>query len=284
MIWVELAGWSDVGRRREVNEDRLFYQVQQSSDALPTAMCIVADGVGGHLGGKVASHWAVETIKRELADLFFPTDPRATLHLTETEIHALLEGEADPGPTDDFLIERIRTAIENANRAVREYALHRPNEAQGAGSTVTMVLLQGKRAYVANVGDSRTYLLRDKRLSPLTRDHSLVAELVSTGQITIEQSFDHPQSNLITRCLGYIDEVEVDIVPHNLHSGDCLLLCSDGLWDALRDPALIIRVMQSAPDLETIAHRLVEAANHSGGQDNIAVALLRVTERADIPF
>ena len=89
MIWVELAGWSDVGRQREVNEDRLFYQVHQSSDALPVAMCIVADGVGGHLGGRVASHWAVETIKRELATLFFPTDPRATQQLISSQILAL---------------------------------------------------------------------------------------------------------------------------------------------------------------------------------------------------
>ena len=284
MIWVELAGWSDTGRRREVNEDRLFYQVQQSSDAQPIAMCIVADGVGGHMGGKVASHWAVETIKRELADLFFPTDPRATLHLTQTEMQALLDNRPDQDHIDTLSISRIRMAIENANTTVREYALHRPDEARGAGSTVAMVLLKGKRAYVANVGDSRTYLLRGNHLKPLTRDHSLVAELVAAGRITAEQAIDHPQSNLITRCLGYMDQVEVDIAPHDLRSGDCLLLCSDGLWDALRDPDLMARIIQSAPDLETVAHRLVEAANHSGGRDNIAVALLRVTEREDIPF
>lgn len=284
MIWVELAGWSDVGRQREVNEDRLFYQVQQSSDADPTALCIVADGVGGHLGGKVASHWAVETIKRELADLFFPTDPRATLHLNQTEIEALLEADDESEHSSDGLwINRLRMAIENANLSVREYAWHRPDEARGAGSTITMVLLKGMRAYVANVGDSRTYLLRDNLLTSLTRDHSLVAELVSAGRITAAEAFDHPQANLITRCLGYMDQVKVDIAPHNLRSGDCLLLCSDGLWDALRDPALMARIMQSAPDLETVAHRLVQAANHSGGRDNIAVALLRLTERADIP-
>jgi protein phosphatase len=283
MIWIELAGWSDVGRRRDVNEDRLFYQVQQSSDAPPTALCIVADGVGGQLGGKVASHWAVETIKRELSDLFTPIDPRATLHLSQSELEALQDDQGQH-PFDALAISRIRMAVENANLAVREYALHRPKEARGAGSTVTMVLLKEMRAYIANVGDSRTYLLRDNRLTPLTRDHSLVAELVSAGRITAEEALDHPQSNLITRCLGYMDQVEVDIDPYNLVSGDCLLLCSDGLWDELRDPNLMVRIMQSAPDLETVARRLVEAANHSGGRDNIAVALMRIKERENIPF
>jgi len=285
MIWVELAGWSDTGRRRKVNEDRLFYQVQQSSDAPPTALCIVADGVGGHLGGKVASHWAVETIKRELSDLFTPSDPRATMHISQDEMDALLDLDAQDGhPFDAFAFRRIRQAVDSANLAVREYALHRPDEARGAGSTVTMALLKDTRAYVANVGDSRTYLLRDKRLTLLTRDHSLVAELVSAGRISAEEAIDHPQSNLITRCLGYIDQVEADITTHDLHSGDCLLLCSDGLWDEVRDPEWMVRIIQSAHDLETVAQRLVQAANHSGGRDNIAVALMRITEREDIPF
>jgi protein phosphatase len=285
MIWVELAGWSDIGRQRIVNEDRLFYQVQQSSDASPVAMCIVADGVGGQLGGKVASHWAVETIKRELADLFAPPDPRATLHLDQAEVRSLLDQTGlEQDPLDTLTIGRIRRAIESANLAVRKYALHRPDEAEGAGSTVTMALLKGTRAYVANVGDSRTYLLRDRRLTPLTRDHSLVAELVAAGKITPGQALDHPQANLITRCLGQMGTVEVDITAHDLLAGDVLLLCSDGLWDALRNPVWMARIIHAVPGLETAAHRLVQAANHNGGQDNISVGLLRITERADIPF
>lgn len=285
MIWVELAGWSDTGRRRKVNEDRLFYQVQQSSDAPPIALCIVADGVGGHLGGKVASHWAVETIKRELSDLFTPSDPRATLHLSPEEMEAMRDAPVEEAhPFDAFAFSRIRQAIESANLAVREYALHRPDEARGAGSTVTMALLNGTRAYIANVGDSRTYLLRDSHLTLLTRDHSLVAELLSAGRITAEEAIDHPQSNLITRCLGYMDRVEADIITHDLRSGDSLLLCSDGLWDEVRDPELMVRIIQSTPDLETVTQRLVQAANHAGGRDNIAVALMRVIEREDIPF
>jgi protein phosphatase len=284
MIWVELAGWSDVGRQRKVNEDRVFYQVQQSSEADPVALCIVADGVGGHLGGKVASHWAVETLKQELADLFLPTDPRKTVALTEVERTALMEGfEGAERPSDAVVMRKLREAIERANEAVHGYAMHRPQEARGAGSTVTMALLKGMRVYVANVGDSRTYLLRKGRLSPLTEDHSVVAELVAAGKITPQEAYNHPHANLITRCLGFLEGVEADITAHTLESGDCLLLCSDGLWELLRDERLMARIIESAPELEVAAHRLVEAANHAGGRDNIAAALLRVTERKNIP-
>ena len=132
MIWVELAGWSDVGKERKVNEDRVFYQVQQSSEANPVALAIVADGVGGHLGGKVASHWAVETLKQELSDLFFPIDPRKTVALSEVEMNALMEGFAGAErPSDAVVMHRLREAIERANEAVYGYAEHRPQEARG---------------------------------------------------------------------------------------------------------------------------------------------------------
>jgi serine/threonine protein phosphatase PrpC len=285
MIWVDLAAWSDVGRQREINEDRVAFQVQQSSDAASVAMCIVADGLGGHLGGEVASHWAVETLKHELADLFFPTDPRETVQLLEVKISARFnEIEGAQSSTDARLMRRLYEAVESANQAVYEYALHRPHEAKGAGSTVTMVLLKGLQAYVANVGDSRTYLLREGRMEQLTRDHSVVAELVAAGQITPQEAFDHPHVNLITRCLGFAEKVEADIRPHALQSGDCLLLCSDGLWETVRDPDRMARIIEMAPSLDVAAYKLVDAANQAGGRDNIAVGLLRVLERPDIPL
>jgi serine/threonine protein phosphatase PrpC len=284
MIWIDLAAWSDVGLQREINEDRVMYQVQQSSEADPVAVCVVADGVGGHLGGKVASHWAVETLKRELADLFFPADPRETVDLNPVELSALFEGiTGAERPSDAVLMRRLHEAIEHANRAVHEYALHRPEEAMGAGSTVTMVLIKGMRAYVVNVGDSRTYLLRGGRIEQLTHDHSVVAELVAAGQITPQEAFDHPHANLITRCLGFLDQVDADIVPYTLQPGDCLLLCSDGLWEMVRETERIVGIVETAPSLEVAAYRLVEAANRAGGRDNIAVGLVRVYERPDIP-
>jgi serine/threonine protein phosphatase PrpC len=284
MIVPEVAAWSDVGRSREINEDRVFFQILASSDADPVAMCIVADGMGGHLAGEVASHWAVETLKRELADLFEPTDPRQTMQLSGSELKALLEeARGSLSPSDVVLVRKLRTAIENANAAVRQYTLHRPQEAMGAGSTLAMSLVKGKRAFVANVGDSRTYLLRQGRLVQLTKDHSVVAELIAAGHLTAEEAYAHPQAGLITRCLGYLDRVEVDIEVYSLRSGDCLLLCTDGLWETLREPALMARIIESAPSLDIAARRLTEAANHAGGHDNITVAMLRIVEQSDIP-
>jgi len=285
VIWPEVAAWSDVGRAREVNEDRVFYQVLVASEGDPIALCIVADGMGGHLAGEVASHWVVETLKRELAELFVPPDPRDTVQVSGGDLAALAAGvNRGLRPSDIVMIRRLRSAVEHANTAVRQYTLHRPEEAMGAGSTLTMALVKGKRAYVANVGDSRTYVLRQGQLLQVTRDHSLVAELVAAGQLTEQEAFSHPQSGLITRCLGYLDEVEVDIEPHTLESGDCLMLCSDGLWEALRDPEIMVRIMRSTPDLDAVAHRLVESANQMSGQDNISVALLRIVENPDIPI
>jgi PPM family protein phosphatase len=284
MIKVEAAGWSDPGRVRALNEDRVFHQVLGSSDADATAVCVVADGMGGHLGGEVASHWAVETLKRELAELFVPTDPRQTVQMTGAELRAVMAATGGKArPSDVALMRRLRQAVEGANQAVRQYTFHRPQEAMGAGSTLTMALIRGARAYVANVGDSRTYLLRDGRLVQLTQDHSVIAGLVAAGRVTLEESFSHPKSGLITRCLGCMDSIEVDIEPYALESGDRLLLCSDGLWSMVRESEAMVEIIESAPDLEAAVHALVDAANRAGGSDNIAAGLLRVVTVPDIP-
>lgn len=284
MIRPEVAAWSDVGRQRELNEDRVFYQLLESSDSDPIFMSIVADGMGGHLGGEVASHWVVETLRRELANLFVPPDPRQTLRLTGEDLRTLAE-EIRKGlrPSEAMLVREMRKAVQHANEAVYQYTFHRPKEAMGAGSTLAMALVKGKRAFVAHVGDSRVYLLRDGNLIQLTQDHSVVADLIAAGELDAEDAFTHPQAGLVTRCLGCMAEVETDIAVHTLQSGDCLLLCCDGLWEMLHDPVLMAQITGSTPDLETAAHRLVEAANHAGGMDNISVALMRIVERPDIP-
>jgi serine/threonine protein phosphatase PrpC len=284
MIKPEVAAWSDVGRERTLNEDRVFYQILDSSDAEPIVMCIVADGMGGHLGGEVASHWAVETLKRELADLFMPADPRQTVQMTGAEMRLVVqEAQGKIRPSDVVLMRRVRKAVERANQAVRQYTFHRPQEAMGAGSTVTLALIKGLRAYVANVGDSRTYLLREGQLVQLTQDHSVVAELIAAGRLPVEESYAHPKAGLITRCLGCMDQVEVDIEPFYLEAGDCLLLCSDGLWSMVHDSMDIVEIIEAAPDLDTAVRNLVDAANREGGQDNISVGLVRLDEEPDIP-
>lgn len=276
---LEAVARTDLGRERELNEDRAFQQVIQSSDEDAVGLFIVADGMGGHLAGEVASHWAVETIKRELADLFVPRDPRATWDLSGAELRALADRGERPRRMPPKLTEqRVRVAVEKANAAVHGYARHRPAEAMGAGSTVTMAVVEGPLAFIANVGDSRAYLVRNHQLQQITMDHSLVAGLVAASRITLEESYDHPQAGLIYRCLGYMPTVEVDIFRQELQVGDVLLLCTDGLWEMVRDPNRIVGIIEEAPTLDRAAQWLVQAANAAGGKDNISVVLVRVTE------
>jgi serine/threonine protein phosphatase PrpC len=274
---LEAVALTDPGKERELNEDRAFQQVFQSSDEDAVGLFIVADGMGGHLAGEVASHWTVETLKRELADLFVPRDPRATWNLSGAEWRALVELKERPSHSPVRMTERqVRAAVEKANAAVHEYARHRPTEAMGCGSTLAMALIEGPLALIANVGDSRVCLLRDHQLQQITMDHSVVAGLVASGRITLEESYDHPQAGLIYRCLGYMPTVEVDIFRQELQDGDLLLLYTDGLWEMVRDPGRMVGIVEEAPTLDRAARWLVEAANAAGGKDNISVVLVRV--------
>lgn len=274
---LEAAARTDLGKERDLNEDRVFQQVLHSSDEDAVGLFIVADGMGGHLAGEVASHWAVETIKRELADLFVPRDPRATWDLSGAELRAMADRGERPARLPPRVTEqRVRAAVEKANTAVHGYARHRPAEAMGSGSTVAMAVVEGPVAFVANVGDSRAYLLRDHQLKQITVDHSLVSGLVASGRITLEESYDHPQAGLIYRCLGYMPTVEVDIFQQELQDDDVLLLCTDGLWEMVRDPKRIVSIVGEAPTLDRATQWLVQAANVAGGKDNISVVLARV--------
>jgi serine/threonine protein phosphatase PrpC len=279
-ITLQTAGAKHAGLIREVNEDDFFVKVTQSSDEEPVGLFIVADGIGGHMGGEFASEWAVETIREELKGLFVPTDPRKTVKLDAAEIEAMVSGR--PVPTrrlDETEVERmIRRAVERANDVVLGIARAKPAEAADTGSTVTLAVVQGLTAYVANVGDSRTYLLRNGELMPITTDHSVVASLVAAGQIQPEEVYTHPQRNIIYRSLGGKAEVEADLFRRELQPGDQLLLCSDGLWEMVRDPQ-IAKIMEKAPDPETACERLVRAANDNGGEDNIAAVVVWVESK-----
>jgi protein phosphatase len=169
----------------------------------------------------------------------------------------------------------IREAVQRANQVVREYAEHYPDRAADAGSTVTMAVVKGRTAYVANVGDSRTYLLREGELRQITTDHSLVAGLVAAGKIQPEEIYTHPQRNVIYRSLGGDPQVEVDITRQSLQPGDLLLLCSDGLWEMVRDPE-ITALLEGTPDVWEACERLVQTANENGGHDNITAIVVRV--------
>lgn len=282
MTGLKAAAQMDVGCIREVNEDNAWAQVYHSLGRQPIGLFIVCDGMGGHMGGEFASYWAVEAVKSEYADLFSTKDPRATVVLSEEDIEAARSGyllprllKKDEQERID-LEERVVSAVQKANQVVHEYAFRKPEKAGNAGTTITMAFIQGNKAIVANVGDSRTYLLRNHQLRQITQDHSLVANLVSTGQILPGDIYTHPQRNVIYRFLGQKGLVHADIFYETLRSGDYLLLCSDGLWEMVHSNEMMAEMIENADEPAKVCQELVDAANAAGGEDNIGVVVVKV--------
>lgn len=235
---------TDVGCVRAHNEDSCFSQAGEG-----LSFGIVCDGMGGANAGEVASQIALASF-------------------TET-----IQEEIDP------LEERIRLALERANQAVFCYAWEHP-DCRGMGTTLVAAVALGDTAYVLNVGDSRAYSIREQGIRQITRDHSLVEELLRTGQITPEEAKTHPRRNIITRALGTDRHVTGDLYLHKLVPGEFLLLCSDGLSNELPDPELRQTVLQGGP-AETACRRLIETALARGAHDNITAVLLEVQPEAN---
>ena len=278
MINLTASALTDVGKVREINEDSVWTQVYHTSSKQPIGLFIVCDGMGGHLGGEFASYWAVEAIKRELADLFVPKDPRATVVLSEEDVQAVREGKLITPKLVGIDIElRVRTAVQKANNVVYEFANRKPEKAGNAGTTLSMAVVYGDQVVVANVGDSRTYLLRDHELAPITKDHSLVANLVENGQILADEIYTHPQRNVIYRFLGQKGLIQPDIYHETLQPGDYLMLCSDGLWEMVRSEQLAVQLIELTSEPAHACRALVEAANEAGGEDNIGVVVVQAT-------
>lgn len=276
MHWLSVAGLTDVGRERELNEDRLYYRVVQASDEGPLGLFVVADGMGGHLAGEVASQWAVQTLKRELAPLFRPQDPSATRRL-DVEALATVGSGATVRLEETDLARMLEHAVERANQVLLGYARTHPEGAGGMGTTLTLAVVEDERVTVAHVGDSRAYLWRDGRLRQLTEDHSVPGALLKQGRITPEEVPEHPHRHILYRGLGLSPKVEVDIYPSvALRPKDVLLLCSDGLWDMVYPDERLSVLLASGDAPPVICSRLVDAANEAGGEDNITVVLVRV--------
>jgi protein phosphatase len=274
--WLSVAGLTDIGRQRDMNEDRFHYRVVQASDEDSLGLFVVADGMGGHLAGEVASHWAVETLKRELSPLFRPPDPAVTRRLDAEALAAVGTGVTVRLDETD-LARLLQHAMERANQVLLGYARRRPEQAGDMGSTLTLVVAEGERVTVAHVGDSRAYLWRDGQMRQLTEDHSVPGALLKQGRITPEEAHDHPHRHVLYRCLGLKPKVEVDIYPSLvLQPGDTLLLCSDGLWDMLYPAERLAAFLSSEAGPLSICRRLVDAANDAGGEDNITAVLVRV--------
>jgi protein phosphatase len=217
---------------------------------------LVADGMGGAAGGEEASRIAVQYIQSELVEAF----PDATAWATASE---------------DDVVEKIRLALTKANQAVLERATQ-DHQLHGMGTTATMVIVRGKRAIFAHIGDSRAYLINglNRHISQITSDHSFVEALVSSGHLTKEQAAEHPMRNVLYRALGQKpeNELEIDIYKHDLGINDRLVLCSDGLTRHVEDRE-IGELAAKLDDPHEIAQRLIALANERGGEDNISVVV-----------
>jgi protein phosphatase len=244
MIHVVMAGLSDRGRMREGNEDAIATRPE-------LGFAVLADGMGGHRAGEVASRMAVEIVTRHLAENLAGGNGTVS---------------AEPVVSD---------AIRLANDAIYDAAQTRP-ECQGMGSTIVVVLFSAQKLCVGHVGDSRLYRLHDGRLEQLTQDHSVIQELVNRGLFTPEEARLSVAKNLVTRALGVEPGVVPEISERQLDVGDVYLLCSDGLNDVLADDEIAGILAQHHDDLERAARRMVERANEHGGPDNISVILARM--------
>ena len=284
------ANKTDVGKQREQNEDKPYTLISEDSES---GLFIVADGMGGYQAGEVASKLAVEKISDALKTFFMPLSEQPTVRLTPlSEQETVKLQPTQPGeqtaaassqktrklpetPIAKNVEDALKAAIRQANKAILSYG-EEQTSARGLGCTVTAAFVQDDTAYVANIGDSRTYLFRNGELTPLTRDHSLVARLVEAKQIEPEDVYTHPQRNLIYRSLGAGHKtVDPDVFHEHLQPGDSLLLCSDGLWEMVHDSDLV-RVLREQHDPQKACDILIDLANANGGEDNITAVIVQM--------
>jgi serine/threonine protein phosphatase PrpC len=252
---------ADHGRTRqgEANEDTtalLVFDAIYNSRHDPRALGIVADGLGGHDSGQEASKLVTGVMLEILTPALVPVSPSDKVESNDTPA---FEGEK---------------LLQDAARAAN-IALCAANDAQQAdmGSTLVAVLIAGENAWIANMGDSRGYVYDDHGLRRVTKDHSLVEQLIDAGMITPEERYEHPQRNQILKSLGADPRLEADIFPQELRPGMRILLCSDGVWEMVRDDELA-RILRETPSTAEACERIVRAANENGGEDNISVVLL----------
>lgn len=235
---------TDIGQRREMNQDYV-YTSEKPVGNLPN-LFIVADGMGGHNAGDYASKYTVETI----------IDVASKSKLTEP-------------------IAILDEAIQTANRMLIDRANENP-QMKGMGTTVVALTILGSHLFIANVGDSRLYVV-NQEIQQITRDHSLVEEMVRLGELDKEIAREHPDKNIITRAIGAIAEVDIDFFEVDVEQGDCILMCSDGLTNMIEDED-IRAIIMSQRDVAEQAEKLVDTANRNGGRDNITVIVIHPFE------
>lgn len=232
---------TDIGKRRKLNQDYV-YTSEMPVGPLPN-LFLVADGMGGHNAGDYASRYTIETIVEEI------------------------------GKSDDVSpVVVLEKAIKSANVHIRQKAQEEV-DLNGMGTTVVAATIDNGRLCVANVGDSRLYIINNHEIKQITRDHSLVEEMVRMGGLKREMARTHPDKNIITRAIGALDDVDVDFFELNLNKDDVILMCSDGLSNMIEDEEIRM-IMQGQRDIVEKAESLIKAANNNGGKDNIAVVIV----------
>lgn len=267
-VWDELAGKPGAqfnhlvagsalhpGQRRENNEDALLClsgNLDSSTDSQPLGIYVIADGMGGHRNGEVASETAIRALGNHLI----------------SKLYKPLFGP-DAHPTNESLREIMETGVLEAHKAVKRAA-------PGGGCTLTAALIVGAQLVIAHLGDSRAYSIsRNGKIQALTKDHSLVKRLQEMGQLTEEEAATHPQKSVLYRALGQGDAAQADIFTSKLPNPGYLLICSDGLWGVVDDDE-IQRIVNAASSPYLACQQLVKAANAAGGPDNISVILARL--------
>ncbi len=233
-------GMKDIGKCREINQDYIFVSEEPIGN-LPN-LFLVADGMGGHKAGDLASEYTVAKVQEAVSKSM------------QTIPYQILKG-----------------AFQYANQKLLEKA-GESDSYTGMGTTLVAATVKNDAVYVVNVGDSRLYKIGDK-IEQITEDHSLVEEMVRMGEISEEQARNHPDKNIITKAMGVSDTVEPDYFDTDLQKGECLLMCSDGLTNMVSDRQ-IKEIVELRTDLESCAKELIRAANQNGGRDNIAVVLI----------
>lgn len=249
---IEAYARTDCGPVRDNNEDALLLDIDNG-------IFIVADGMGGHAAGEVASWMAVETVHQVMMGLHDPDETR-------------LVRDVDSGDPADIMRERLRYAMNQASIQIRRTSDARP-ETRGMGTTVVMLVLDGDQAHLAHVGDSRAYLFRDDRIVRLTRDHTVVQQEIDAGRLTPELARVLPHRNFLTQSVGFHGTVEPDTSTRVLSAGDLFVLCSDGLTDPLDDNAIADLIRGTPPD--ALADTLAERAIAGGGEDNVTVVVVK---------
>jgi protein phosphatase len=242
-VQLSVAAGTDVGRIRAGNEDSLYADADQER-----GLFIVADGMGGHAAGEIASEMAVQIVARELATV---------------------RDLAGPEP-----LAAMADALRAANRAIFERTIVEADK-QGMGTTASCLLMGAGRYIIGHIGDSRIYLLRDGNFRQVTKDHSYVQEQVDAGFLTLEQARYHPYSNVITRCVGANASVEADVLQGELQAGDLYLVASDGLTGMVEDSQLR-KIMETKASPGKMVDSMITEANKRGGLDNITAIVVQV--------